>query len=95
MRCAAAAGQDHVLRLRAQLGQHSEGVGTAQGDAFHDGAHKLGLAVAQGQAQEEAARPGIHVGRAFAREVGQEEQPVRAGATPSARAVMRRRRRHP
>ena len=70
-------------------GHEVEAVAEAEGDALEDRPRHVPPVVADGQADERAARQRIRVRAALAGQVRQEEQPVAAGAGPRLAAATR------
>ena len=74
LRSGAAAGADDRSEVGAGRAQRVERVAQRHGDAFHDGAGQILGAVSDVEVHEGAAHGRVVVGRALAREVGEEEE---------------------
>ena len=85
----ATAGHHDPLRARASVLERREGIPAGEGDPLHHRAHHITMIVMCRQPEKRPARPGIHVGRPLADEIGQEQE------TPRAQGSLRRPTGHP
>ena len=70
----ATAGHDDPLGTRAGVLERRKGIPAGEGDPLHHGAHDIAMIVMRREPEKRPTRPGVHVGRTLADQVGQEQE---------------------